>query len=201
MRHRLKNRDHVSVHPLTNGSSIIYWVLAGCWDSRWKDVALPLRRTESLVWLQHLTQSSGRCDGAHTKCSGNVGERISIFLRFVFVSPTHLHVKVLFNKWKEESLCVPLSTSFSANMHSLLSLPLRCLKRSICPSGALAASRGERISSVLSCKQSVHFWFGNFSEPFKWLLSWPCQLQGKKYLWSSSKFTEAFQIFQGSLPN
>lgn len=57
---------------------------------------------------------------------------------------------------------------------------MRCLKRSICPSGALAASRGERISSVLSCKQSVHFWFGNFSEPFKWLLSWPCQLQGKK---------------------
>lgn len=41
------------------------------------------------------------------------------------------------------------------------------------------SSSGERISSVLSCKRTVCFWFGNCPEPFKWLLSWPCQLQGE----------------------
>lgn len=30
---------------------------------------------------------------AHTKSNGGMGARISIFLRFSFLSPTHLHVK------------------------------------------------------------------------------------------------------------
>lgn len=41
------------------------------------------------------------------------------------------------------------------------------------------------------------FWFGNGPEPFKWLLSWPCPLHGKTYLWSASTFTEPFR----DLPN
>lgn len=34
-----------------------------------------------------------------------------------------------------------------------------------------------------------------------WLLAWPCQLQGKKYLWSSLKFPQAIKVSQGGVPN
>lgn len=74
-------------------------------------------------------------------------------------------------------------------------------KEYLCPSGALAVSRGK--GWVLSChaKWSLCFWFENFPEPFMWFLAWPCQLQRKKYLWSSLKFPQAIQVSQGGVPN
>lgn len=41
------------VHPLTNGASTIYWVLAGCWGSKDEKTLSCHGGTESLVWLGH----------------------------------------------------------------------------------------------------------------------------------------------------
>lgn len=121
----------------------------------------------------------------------------------VFLYPTHLHVKVLFNKRKEKE------EFLSAVIYWLLckcAFPVEFTievswKEYFCPSGALAVSRGKGWVLSYHTKWSLCFWLENFHEPFMWLLAWPCQRQVKTYLWSSLKFPQAIQINQGGVPN